>query len=257
MTQSYQPTSQSAAPAARPARLARIGFRRYSTAEFLAALVLFFLSLPFLEKLPFGDVVESLLLTVALTLAVLAVGGSRKTLLRAGVLVMPVVLGKWLSHYRPDLVPPEVFPVAGMVFVAFVVAQFLRFILRASKVDAEVLCAGISTYLLLGLFWMLAYMLVAQLDADAFAFSTGPASSHLMNRFTAYYFSFVTLSTVGYGDIAPVSNGARALAVAEAMTGTLFVAVLIARLVSLYSTQSLNTDASGQTETIPNDPTPK
>ena len=56
-----------------------------------------------------------------------------------------------------------------------------------------------------------------------------------MNGFTGFYFSFVTLSTVGYGDITPVSRIARWLAAMEAMTGLLYVAVLIARLVSLYS----------------------
>jgi hypothetical protein len=56
-----------------------------------------------------------------------------------------------------------------------------------------------------------------------------------MNGFTGFYFSFITLSTVGYGDITPVSRAARWLAAMEAMTGLLYVAVLIARLVSLYS----------------------
>jgi hypothetical protein len=56
-----------------------------------------------------------------------------------------------------------------------------------------------------------------------------------MQGFNAFYFSFVTLSTVGYGDITPVSKVARMLAALEAMTGLLYVAVLIARLVSLYS----------------------
>jgi voltage-gated potassium channel Kch len=59
-----------------------------------------------------------------------------------------------------------------------------------------------------------------------------------MNRFNAFYYSFMTLTTVGYGDITPVSKVARMLAVMEAMSGTLFLGVLIARLVSLYSTPS-------------------
>jgi hypothetical protein len=56
--------------------------------------------------------------------------------------------------------------------------------------------------------------------------------------FDAYYFSFITLSTVGYGDITPLSRGARTLAMMEAMVGTLYMAVLISRLVALYSAQS-------------------
>ena len=59
-----------------------------------------------------------------------------------------------------------------------------------------------------------------------------------MAGFNAIYFSYITLTTVGYGDITPVSNAARMLAITESMSGILFVGVLIARLVSLYSTPS-------------------
>jgi len=113
--------------------------------------------------------------------------------------------------------------------------NLLRFVLRASSVNTEVLCASISAYLLLGLMWTMAYWLVDQLTpGGAFSFNTN-AGTRSMNGFTGFYFSFITLSTVGYGDITPVSRIARRLAAMEAMTGLLYVAVLIASLVSLYS----------------------
>ena len=171
--------------------------------------------------------------------AVLAVGRRRRSLAIALILLLPALAARWGHHYRPDLVSPVLFPALALALLIFIVSQFLWFILRAPKVNTEVLCAGISTYLLLGLMWIFAYMLVAGADPGSFAFNSGPASSHTMNGFNSYYFSFVTLSTVGYGDITPVSNGARALAVLESMTGTLYVAVLIARLVALYSSEGL------------------
>ena len=61
---------------------------------------------------------------------------------------------------------------------------------------------------------------------------------HPLQGFDALYFSFITLSTVGYGDITPLSHGARTLAMTEAMTGTIYIAVLISRLVALYSSQT-------------------
>ena len=82
--------------------------------------------------------------------------------------------------------------------------------------------------------WTMAYWLVDQLTpGGAFSFNTD-AGKQSMNGFNALYFSFITLSTVGYGDITPVSRIARWLAAMEAMTGMLYVAVLIARLVALY-----------------------
>ena len=122
-----------------------------------------------------------------------------------------------------------------MLFLAFVVANLLLFILRAVRIDSEVLCAGIAGYLMLGLLWAGAYALTADLVPGAFLFGSGPASGEGMKGFTSLYFSFITLSTVGYGDIAPVSSVARMLAMLEAITGTLYMAVLIARLVSLHS----------------------
>ena len=111
-------------------------------------------------------------------------------------------------------------------------------VLCAKTVDTEVLCASISAYLMLGLLWAFAYMLAARLTPGAFAFSVAQDARVPLHGSNAIYFSFVTLSTLGYGDITPVSHVARMLAMTEAMTGCLYVAVLIARLVALYSVPS-------------------
>ena len=213
----------------------RLRFRRLSAVELLIALGLLFFSLPFVEEIKGGDIIVSILLSLVLISAVLAVANRCRTFVVAVLLAIPAVVGRWINHFRPHLLPPAIFLVAGLVLVAFVVANLLRFILRAPSVNAEVRCASISAYLMLGLMWTMAYWLVDQLTpGGAFSFNTnaGPQS---INGFNAFYFSFITLSTVGYGDITPVSRIARWLAAMEAMTGLLYVAVLIARLVSLYS----------------------
>ena len=82
---------------------------------------------------------------------------------------------------------------AGLVLIAFVVANLLRFVLRAPSVTTEVLCASISAYLMLGLMWTMAYWLVDQLTpGGAFSFNT-KAGKQSMNGFNAFYFSFITL----------------------------------------------------------------
>jgi hypothetical protein len=223
----------------------RIGLQRYSTAEFLIALVLLFIGIPFVEHFDRGEIIEVVLMTLVLVSGVLAVGRRQGTLVWAVILVLPAVTGKWLHHGWPKLVPAELSHVAGLVFLAFLIWQFLRFILCAPRVDSEVLCAGISVYLLLGLSWTFAYLLVAGAVPDAFAFTGEPAGSHSLQSANAFYFSFITLSTVGYGDIVPVSPVARMLAAMEAITGTLFVAVLIARLVALHLSEELRSGGQG------------
>jgi len=152
-------------------------------------------------------------------------------------LVLPAIVGKWVAQFRPHLVPPEVYLTFALLFVGFVLLQFLFYILRAPRVNSEVLCAGVAGYLLLGIIWMFAYILVARVHPGSFSYNVGPPPAHSLASFDAFYFSFITLSTVGYGDITPLSHIARTLAMTEAMTGTLYMAVLISRLVALYTSQ--------------------
>ena len=217
-------------PVLRPLR-----FRRFSTVQLLIALALFFICAPFVEEIRGGELIVSILFSLVLLAGIVAVADRKRTLVIALVLGIPGIAGRWINLLRPDLVPPRVFLVSGLVLIAFVVANLLRFVLRAPSVTLEVLCASISAYLMLGLMWTLAYWLVDRLTpGGAFSFNTNEGARS-MNGFTGFYFSFITLSTVGYGDITPVSRIARWLAAMEAMTGLLYVAVLIARLVSLYS----------------------
>jgi hypothetical protein len=216
----------------------KTGLFRYSVASFLAALVVLMVTLPVVEHFDPTDFSETILLMPVLISAVLAVGAQRRNLLIGIVLVVPAIAGKWLLTFASDhqfnhalfVIPFGL----GVLFVAFVIWHLLQFILRSPRVDAEVMCAGIGAYLMLGLLWMLGYTLIWRINPGAFSFSAGPAA---MKGSTALYFSFITLTTVGYGDIAPVSRVARMLASAEAMTGTLFLAVMISRLVSLYSSR--------------------
>src|SRR6266705_3491020 len=101
-------------------------------------------------------------------------GSLNKLIALSGALVLaiPAVAGRWINHFQPHLLPPAIFLVAGIGLVAFVVANLLRFVLRAPSVDVEVLCASISAYLMLGLIWTMAYWLVDQLTPGAFAFNT-------------------------------------------------------------------------------------
>jgi hypothetical protein len=213
----------------------RSGLFRFSVARFLGTLVLLLVTVPFVQAFKHGMVVDTALATVVLCMGVLAVGASRRTLIVAVILVLPAVLGNLAIHVWPERYPLEAVFAARLLFLGYIVERLFIFILRAPRVNSEVLCAGVSIYLLLGVLWAVAYRIVAHATPDAFSFSVPAAASHDMTPFNALYYSFMTLTTVGYGDITPVSAVARMLAITEAMSGTLFVGILIARLVALYS----------------------
>ena len=118
---------------------------------------------------------------------------------------------------------------AGLVSVAAMALVVLAQAFRAGPVNVHRIQGAVAAYLLLGLVWALAYELVALVAAGAFS-GTGLGGA---GRPDFIYFSFVTLTTVGYGDVTPVHPVARSLAVAEALTGQLYPAILLARLVSL------------------------
>lgn len=223
-------------PEQRTGRFFGITLPRYSAVGLLAALILLLLVTPFVEDLPRGDMIEAILLTLVMVSAVVAVGVRRRTLVMAIFLVTPAVVGKWVNHVRPDLIHPVVFLFFTTVYMIFVVANLLHFILRAPRVDTNVLCAGLSGYLMLGLLWIPAYLMVARLNPNAFVLTAGVDAGAPMDGFHSFYFSFVTLCTVGYGDITPVSKVARMLSVAEAIAGVFYVTVMISRLVAVFST---------------------
>ena len=217
------------------------GLFRFSTVQLLGALLLLLITAPFVQPLPGGDLVETALVTLVLLSAAMAVGGQHRALIAAVVLAVPPAVGRWAEHYWTNLLPQGLVAAAAMPAIGFTILMLFRFIFRARRVSGEVLCAAIANYLLLGFLWGFAYACVDKLVPGSFAFS-GPAPAGGMVHYTPFYFSFVTLCTVGYGDIAPVSSPARMLAILEAMTGTFYIAMLIARLVSLHATAGASQD---------------
>lgn len=201
-------------------------------AWFLLALLLFFVMAPFIEALPQGRHIESVLATFVLAASIPAVGASRRSLIATALLATPIAFAYWFQLHRAEGTAYRIFILVFITFLGFVMVRLLRFIFRAPKVTSEVLFAGISIYLLLGQLWAAAYTLTARLLPGSFVHSS--TGSGPLEGFEALYFSLTTLTTAGFGDITPASPTARMLAMMEAVTGTLYLTVLISRLVSLH-----------------------
>jgi len=136
------------------------------------------------------------------------------------------------------------------LFLGWAIALILQFILSSRQITFNIVCASLCVYLLLGVWWAIGYSLTEQLDPAAFHSSVpSDPSANLMRigkgeSTAVLYFSFATLTTLGYGDIVPVSPVARTLATLEAVTGQLYLAVLVARLVGLHIAGSLGQRSS-------------
>ncbi len=149
-------------------------------------------------------------------------------MLIVSVITVPALLVRWTSWLfpTPDLaVWREISTLATLVVLGRVV---LGLVLRRGPITTRRIQGAIAVYLLLGFIWAQAYELLALWHPGAF---TGAVDGSGPLPWT--YYSFVTLTTMGYGDIMPVHPLARAAAVLEALTGQLYLAIMLARLVSL------------------------
>lgn len=190
-------------------------------------LIVVFVIPPFLEpgsgRRLAGDIAYALLLISG----VRALGEqrlARMVLLPVAFVTLTLELGSWVVSVPPPLVLGS-YLFSLLLFLAVVLGQTLR----AGPVTFHRLLGAVAAYLLLGIIWAYAYELVALLRPPAFSGAVNLADGPR----AFYYFSFVTLTTVGYGDVLPLHPAARSLAMLEAVTGPLYLAILVARLVSL------------------------
>jgi len=219
------------------------GVRKHSVAWFLGALVALYITAPFMESMKLGPFVESIAFTFVLSSAVLAVGGRKRVLIVAIVLVIPTLLLRWGSHPQTNFLAPEAFMVGALVFTVFVTANLLGFVLKAPRVNSEVLCAGIAVYLLLALTWAFMYMLAQQLNPHSFTCTVGTGANDTMTGFNVLYFSLVSMNGAAFGDFMPLSPATRMLAMLQTTVGLFYIAVMVARLVSLYAPLEPQKDA--------------
>lgn len=202
----------------------------YGLPVLLALLVLMGFVLPSLdlegsdERL-YGDIASTLMLVSAVVVA----SGERRTLVLALLMASVTLAVRWAVWFSPPGVLgawPELVVCATVLVFSFII---LRQVVRPGEVNLSRVLGAIAVYLLLGIAWASAYQAAEHFFPGSFVSTTAQPVSVT----DWMYFSFVTLTTVGYGDIVPVHRVARSLATGEALTGQLYLAVLLARLVSL------------------------
>ena len=176
-----------------------------------------------------GDVVFSLVLLSGAA----AVSDRRLALGAVSAVAVVALLVRWASWIRPSAVGPEWRLGTDLVFLALLTFIVLARVFSGGPVTIHRIQGAVAAYLLLGCSWAVAYELLALGRPGAFLGASAEAAIPGQHQVWVY-FSFVTLTTVGYGDVTPVHPIARSLAVLEALLGQLYPAILLARLVSLY-----------------------
>lgn len=188
-------------------------------------------AVPFLEQIRGGGVLIPLV-GIAIPLAALrAVSTSRKHVIMALLLAVPSILVGVVEVAGAEATWAAILP--RLAFFGFATWVIGREVFAREVVTAEVLAGAACVYLLLAITWWFAYLAAERLLPGSFVGLSGSGSE--ASRTDLMYFSFVTLTTLGYGDIVPVGAEVRALVAVQAVIGVLYPAVLIARLVGLYA----------------------
>lgn len=205
---------------------------RSKYAHLLITLFLIFLTAPFLEdidkKFPFA----SALFFIAIVLTLRALELKKKifwacVLTGALALVIEVCLDFFAGirfYHNLQIVSMGIYA----VFMFFSIVSIFTEMFKRVQVTGDTILGGMCLYLLMGFFWMIFYLMIYQVDKNAFNLT-----AHSSHGFFVYY-SFATMTTLGYGDIYPVNRLAMILSTMQATVGQLYLTIFIARLVGLH-----------------------
>ena len=213
--------------------------------QFLFVALLLMVAAPVLLPDPVVDYLVPPLFTVLTLAALVTVARKRWTLIVGVLLVAPALISHWLPPFGQSNLLGEL---SGDLFLIWVTLSIVVYMLRAQRVTTEVLFAVACVYLLLAVIWAMAYGIADMLQPGTLRYPEAllSAGDDPSSRGLYAYFSFVTLTTLGYGDITPITDAGRLLAMLEATLGQLFLVIVVARLVGLHTAQQIAKQAVGQ-----------
>lgn len=192
--------------------------------------------------------------SLMLLTALFAISQSRRHLVIAAFLSVPSVILQTVNTL-PALEGNDQIRGWGylftIIFLGYIAVLTVGALFRQRTITTNLICASLCAYLLLGLCWAFAYSLIEILNPESFSIADAhtDASAGLNTSGThfgfALYYSFVTLTTLGYGDVIPILPISRGFSYGEAVMGQIYLAVLVARLVGLHIAQTLMGEEKG------------
>jgi hypothetical protein len=210
----------------------------------------FFLTLIALLLLPafFGNnfgLTHKLLWSTSLLACLWLITHDHRKLFLGSVLAIPCLVINWELFPGSGEWIPLAYHFFTILFLVFITIHLPRFVIVNKKVNSDLIFASLCAYLLLALVWSRIYILIELFFPGSFSIGVNlnQSSEELSALFT--YYSFVTISTLGYGDIAPMTQLARSWATMEAIFGQLYLAIVVARLMGLYIGSELTKNNKG------------
>lgn len=180
------------------------------------------------------EAVMRFLFSIILFAAVYALSDSRSHVITALILGAPVLIMNVLGLFSVEPLTEEIRLLTFIVFNVFTTVIVLKAVLKDERVTKETLYGAASAYMMMGLTWALAFTFVETIRPGSFYLDTVLDIDGVLSWSDFVYYSFITLTTLGYGDMTPLTSQARSLAMLESVAGMFYMTVLVARLVGLY-----------------------
>ncbi len=213
----------------------RATLQRWKMRLFLVALLTAIVSYPFLENDTTGYLLLAIGFSVVLLAAVYAVSHRKKDLMVGLALGIPALAANWLRFVYPEPTFILANHVLAIVFYVFIIYSLLKGVLTSKRVTSDVLYGAVAVYFLIAIAWAWVFSLIEFLAPGSFLLTIGPRMHQPATWSDLAYFSFTTFTSLGFGDVLPITSQSRAFAVLETIGGVLYITVLIGRLVGLYS----------------------
>jgi hypothetical protein len=201
----------------------------------LISLVLVILVYPVLDHGDFRRSILGAVMFIPVILSTVRLAEAKRWWWPAILLMTGVIVFTLASTFSQNRTIDEIKWGLLTVFFALTVVRLFSYLRNARSVDESHLVTAVSIYLLLGMLWFALYNAIEVFSPDAILHKSVTAADR---QTELMYFSLVTLSTIGYGDVVPVGGEARMLAGLEGVTGVLYVAITVAILVSAYKSPS-------------------
>jgi hypothetical protein len=183
----------------------------------------------------FGVVLDFIVSAILLS-AIYVISGKKNHIVIGVLLAAPLLLSLWSAYFFKHEWLPIIGLLCGIAFFAFIIVIILRFIFKQDEISGDLIAGAAVVYLLMAIMWAFAYRVIEIIDPGSFSLAQGHSLEH---QFSFQYYSFVTLTTLGYGDIFPISTAAKACAILEAVIGQLYLVITIAWLMGVHISQSM------------------
>jgi hypothetical protein len=208
---------------------------RFTYFGLLLFLIFFFIVAPFFSKGAHARLVLDLSLMSMLILSAYICSSNKKYLIVAITLAAPAILRMFFPGAEVD----EITLIFNSAFFVFVIGILLHLLFTTTYITKDVIYAALSVYFLIGVLYGIVFTLLECFFPGSFALPHPIGDHTFYGAFgqDLIYFSFVTLTTSGYGDIVPLSQPAKFLSVLEAITGQIYLTVMIARLIGIHISQ--------------------